>query len=60
MLSTAYDHRVDMNPKARPVIHGQDINPQTYATCANRHVLQHRHLSTYMDLGWQAARGRFR
>ena len=24
MLSTAYDHLVEMNPKARPVLYGQD------------------------------------
>jgi type I restriction enzyme M protein len=31
MLSTAYDHLIAMNPKARPVLYGQDINPRSYA-----------------------------
>jgi type I restriction enzyme M protein len=33
MLSTAYDHLVEMNPKARPVLYGQDVNPRSYALC---------------------------
>ena len=33
MLSTAYDHLIEMNPKARPVLYGQDINPRSYAMC---------------------------
>jgi type I restriction enzyme M protein len=33
MLSTAYDDLVEMNPKARPVLYGQDINPRSYALC---------------------------
>ena len=33
MLSTAYDDLVEMNPKARPVLYGHDINPRSYALC---------------------------
>ena len=33
MLSTAYDDLAEMNPKARPVLYGQDINPGSYALC---------------------------
>lgn len=34
MLSTAYDHLIAMNPKARPVLYGQDINP-VHTQCAS-------------------------
>ena len=33
MLSTAYDGLVEMNPKVRPVLYGQNINPRSYALC---------------------------
>lgn len=40
MLSTAYDHLVEMNPKARPVLYGQDINPRSYAMCKSDMIIK--------------------
>ena len=40
MLSTAYDHLVEMNPKARPVLYGQDINPRSYALCKSDMIVK--------------------
>ena len=40
MLSTAYDHLVEMNPKARPVLYGQDINPRSYALCKSDMIIK--------------------
>ena len=40
MLSTAYDHLVEMNPKARPVLYGQDINPRSYAMCKSDMIVK--------------------
>lgn len=33
MLSVAYDHLTKMNPDAKPVLYGQDVNPRSYALC---------------------------
>jgi len=40
MLSTAYDHLVEMNPKARPVLYGQDVNPRSYALCKSDMIVK--------------------
>ncbi|AYE95826.1 restriction endonuclease subunit M [Mycobacterium paragordonae] len=40
MLSTAFDHLVEMNPKARPVLYGQDINPRSYALCKSDMIVK--------------------
>jgi type I restriction enzyme M protein len=40
MLSTAYDHLVEMNPKARPVLYGQDINSRSYAMCKSDMIIK--------------------
>lgn len=40
MLSTAYDHLVEMNPKARPVLFGQDFNPRSYALCKSDMIIK--------------------
>jgi len=40
MLSTAYDHLLAMNPKARPVLYGQDINPRSYAMCKSDLIIK--------------------
>jgi type I restriction enzyme M protein len=40
MLSTAYDHLIEMNPKAPPVLYGQDINPQSYAMCKSDLIIK--------------------
>jgi len=33
MLSVAEEHLADMNPKARLVLYGQELNPESYAIC---------------------------
>jgi type I restriction enzyme M protein len=33
MLSIAEEHLVAHNPKARPTMHGQELNPESYAIC---------------------------
>lgn len=33
MLSTAEEHLVSMNPEARLSMHGQELNPESYAIC---------------------------
>jgi type I restriction enzyme M protein len=40
MLSTAYDHLVAMNPTARPVLYGQEINPRSYAMCKSDMIIK--------------------
>lgn len=40
MLSVAYDHLVAMNPKARPVLYGQDVNPRSYALCKSDMIVK--------------------
>lgn len=40
MLSTAYDHLIEMNPKARPVLYGQDVNPRSYAMCKSDMIVK--------------------
>jgi type I restriction enzyme M protein len=40
MLSTAYDHLIEMNPKARPVLYGQDVNPRSYAMCKSDMIIK--------------------
>ena len=40
MLSTAYDHLVEMNLKARPVLYGQDVNPGSYAMCKSDMIIK--------------------
>jgi type I restriction enzyme M protein len=40
MLSVAYDHLVAMNPKARPVLYGQDVNPRSYAMCKSDMIIK--------------------
>lgn len=40
MLSVAYDHLVAMNPNARPVLYGQDINPRSYAMCKSDMIIK--------------------
>lgn len=33
MLSVAGEHLADLNPNARLVVHGQELNPESYAIC---------------------------
>ena len=40
MLSTAYDHLVEMNHDAKPVLYGQEINPRSYAMCKSDMVIK--------------------
>lgn len=40
MLSTAYDHLVEMNHEAKPVLYGQEINPRSYAMCKSDMVIK--------------------
>jgi hypothetical protein len=40
MLSTADDYLVAMNPSARPVLYGQDINPRSYAMCKSDMIIK--------------------
>ncbi|MGW5322544.1 type I restriction-modification system subunit M [Rhodococcus pyridinivorans] len=40
MLSTAYDHLVEMNSGAKPVLYGQEINPRSYAMCKSDMVIK--------------------
>lgn len=40
MLSTAYDHLVEMNLQAKPVLYGQEINPRSYAMCKSDMVIK--------------------
>lgn len=40
MLSTAYDHLVEMNHQAKPVLYGQEINPRSYAMCKSDMVIK--------------------
>ncbi len=40
MLSTAYDHLVEMNSDAKPVLYGQEINPRSYAMCKSDMVIK--------------------
>ena len=40
MLSTAYDHLIEMNPSARPVLYGQEINGRSYAMCKSDMIIK--------------------
>lgn len=40
MLSTAYDHLLKMNHKARPVLYGQEINSRSYAMCKSDMIIK--------------------
>jgi len=40
MLSTAYDHLIEMNPTARPVLYGQEVNPRSYAMCKSDMIIK--------------------
>ncbi|MFL0580823.1 N-6 DNA methylase [Dietzia sp. 179-F 9C3 NHS] len=40
MLSVAYDHLVEMNPDAKPVLYGQEINSRSYAMCKSDMVIK--------------------
>lgn len=40
MLSTAYDHLVEMNHSARPVLYGQEVNPRSYAMCKSDMIIK--------------------
>ena len=40
MLSVAYDHLVEMNPDAKPVLYGQEVNPRSYAMCKSDMVIK--------------------
>ena len=40
MLSVAYDHLLQMNPEARPVLFGQEVNPRSYAMCKSDLVIK--------------------
>ncbi|MFZ2527385.1 MAG: class I SAM-dependent DNA methyltransferase [Rhodococcus sp. (in: high G+C Gram-positive bacteria)] len=40
MLSTAFDHLTEMNPDAKPVLYGQEINARSYAMCKSDMVIK--------------------
>lgn len=40
MLSVAYDHLTEMNPDAKPVLYGQDVNPRSYAMCKSDMIIK--------------------
>ncbi|WP_206510376.1 SAM-dependent DNA methyltransferase [Rhodococcus sp. BGS-1C] len=40
MLSTAYDHLVEMNHHAKPVLYGQEVNARSYAMCKSDMVIK--------------------
>ncbi|WP_081005402.1 type I restriction-modification system subunit M, partial [Rhodococcus rhodochrous] len=40
MLSAAYDHLTEMNPTAKPVLCGQEINPRAYAMCKSNMIIK--------------------
>ncbi|SDU80805.1 type I restriction-modification system subunit M [Gordonia westfalica] len=40
MLSTAFDHLLEMNHKARPVLYGQEINPRSYSMCKSDMIIK--------------------
>jgi len=40
MLSVAEDHLRSLNPKARLEVYGQELNPETYATCRSDMMLK--------------------
>ncbi|MEP9391537.1 class I SAM-dependent DNA methyltransferase [Gordonia sp. VNK1] len=40
MLSTAYDHLLEMNHKARPVLYGQEVNARSYAMCKSDMIIK--------------------
>ena len=40
MLSVAYDHLVEMNPDAKPVLYGQEVNSRSYAMCKSDMVIK--------------------
>lgn len=40
MLSVAYDHLTTMNPAAKPVLYGQEINARSYAMCKSDMIVK--------------------
>lgn len=40
MLSTAYDHLLEMNHSARPVLYGQEVNGRSYAMCKSDMIIK--------------------
>lgn len=40
MLSVAYDHLVEMNTQAKPVLYGQEINARSYAMCKSDMIIK--------------------
>lgn len=40
MLSVAYDHLVEMNAQAKPVLYGQEINARSYAMCKSDMIIK--------------------
>lgn len=40
MLSVAYDHLTKMNPKANPVLYGQEVNARSYAMCKSDMIIK--------------------
>lgn len=40
MLSVAYDHLAAMNPDAKPVLYGQEINARSYAMCKSDMIIK--------------------
>ncbi|MFZ2178720.1 MAG: class I SAM-dependent DNA methyltransferase [Rhodococcus sp. (in: high G+C Gram-positive bacteria)] len=40
MLSVAYDHLTTMNPDAKPVLYGQEINARSYAMCKSDMIVK--------------------
>lgn len=40
MLSVAYDHLTAMNPDAKPVLYGQEINARSYAMCKSDMIIK--------------------
>ncbi|WP_043729345.1 type I restriction-modification system subunit M [Nocardia asiatica] len=40
MLSVAYDHLTAMNPDAKPVLYGQEVNGRSYAMCKSDMIIK--------------------
>jgi type I restriction enzyme M protein len=40
MLSVAYDHLIEMNTDAKPVLYGQEVNSRSYAMCKSDMVIK--------------------
>ncbi|WP_168705204.1 type I restriction-modification system subunit M [Gordonia paraffinivorans] len=49
MLSVAYDHLVQMNPDAKPVLYGQEINPRSYAMCKSDMIIKGQHVDNIYE-----------